>query len=210
VSETLDGVVITQKIGKGRWSVDIEPWAGGFNTLAININGLLRARATNVFGATAWVRTPLSGLRVGGSAFRSTLRRDLVVPAPAPPVQGPEKRHLWQVSGDGAFSRFTARSEFSLSKDGDSRDRAYYGEITVPVSKLRLSLQYSKFWVSWYAGPNKGFVSSGGRDMAAGVNYVFRPNLVVKLEAHDGEGVGIRVPAPPENRYGLASLAVSF
>jgi hypothetical protein len=210
VSETLDGVLVSQRIGKGKWSVDVEPWAGGWNTLAININGLLRARATNVLGGTVWLKTPLSGLRVGGAAFRSTLRRDLVSPPPATPVSGPEKRTLWQVSGDGSFEKFVLRSEFSLSKDADSRDRAYYAELSVPVAKFKFSAQYSKFWVSWYAGPNSGFVSSGGRDMAAGINYSFRPNIVVKLEAHDGEGVGIRVPKPAENRYGLASLAVSF
>src|SRR5262245_21744862 len=82
-SEAIDGVLVRQRIGRGKWSLDVEPLAGGFNTLAISGNGPLSpARAHNVLGINSWINTPVTGLRVGGSAYRSTLRQDLVVPAP--------------------------------------------------------------------------------------------------------------------------------
>jgi hypothetical protein len=208
-SETLDGAVITQLIGKGRWSVDLEPFAGGYSTLAISgSTPLTRARASDVLGMAVWLKTPVEGLRVGITGFRSTLRRDLVVPPPSP-APAPEKRRLWMASLDGSFTRLTVRSEYSQTKDGDSRDRCYYALVSVPVKKVTLNAQYTKFWVSWFAGFNQGIISGGARDLAAGVNYSFRPNLVVKLEAHDGEAIAIRV-TPLVNRYMIASLAASF
>lgn len=207
VSETIDGVVGLQRARLGRWELEVEPFAGGWNTLAISgATGLTPARATNVVGLGTWIQTPLSGLRAGATYFRSTLRRGLGTATPP----APEPRSLWMVSADGAFPRITARAEYSQTKDGDSKDRAYYGLLSVKVvPKLSVNAQYSKFWVSWFGGPRAGLISSGQRDLALGVSYAFAPNLVAKLEGHDGEGIGIAIP-PPVNRYAIATLAVSF
>jgi hypothetical protein len=213
LNETLDGVIASQSLALGKWEFEVDPFAGGWNTLAVSGSSpLTPARVDDGVGANAWLKTPLSGLRVGGSFLHSTLRRRSVVtvtgtPAPAPT---PEPRNVWTASAEGAFSRFSLRAEYSKSKDGDSRDRIYYALASVePLEKLTVNLLYTKHWVRWYGGPRAGTTSAGSRDMALGVNYAFRPNLVVKLEGHDGEGFAA-VGAPVTNRYGIASLAASF
>ena len=210
VSETVDGVAATHSIALGQWGLELEPYLGGWDTLAITAStGLQRARAHNVAGFGSWLRTPLPGLRVGASFFRSTLRRDLVTPPPDP-APAPENRRLWMVSADGSFSRATVRAEYSQTRDGDSRDRVYSGYVGARVVKgLHAHLEYSKFWVSWFASPLAGSVSGGQRDLAFGFSYKFSSNLVAKIEGHDGEDFAIRVP-PPMRRYFLASLAASF
>jgi hypothetical protein len=205
LSETVDGVVASHTFGSGRWTVEVEPFVGGWNTIAFSGSTNPQvARVENNLGATGWLRTPLSGLRVGGSAYRNTIRR-FGTPTPAP-----EDREVWLVSVDGSFSRFSARGEYSKAKDGDSRDRAYYGLGTVKVTeKAAVNLQYARAWVSWFAGRRAGVTAPIIRDMAAGVSYAFRPNLVAKFEGHDGEGSGVGV-LPPVNRYFLATISASF
>jgi hypothetical protein len=105
------------------------------------------------------------------------------------------------------FSRATVRAEYWQSHDADSRERAYSGY--AGAKGLHAHLEYSKFWVSWFASPLAGSVSGGQRDIAFGFSYKFSSNLVAKIEGHDGEDFAILVP-PPVRRYFLASLAASF
>src|SRR5262249_34151753 len=198
-------------MGRGKGGVDSGPFGGGGNRLGRSGRPrLVRWRAHSVLGFHAWLRTPREALRIGGAAYRSTLRRDLVVPPPTPsPATAPEDRSIFILSADGKFKHFTVRGEYSQTHDGDSRDRTYYGQLLLPVGKLGVNLQYEKYWVSWYAGLRAGVVSGGARGMAACLTYSVPPWLVLKAEAHDGEAFSVLVP-PPTTRYGLLSLAVSF
>lgn len=204
-AENLDGVAVEQSFSLGRWGVDLEPFAGGWNTIAVSgSTSATPARVEDGFGANAWLRTPIAGLRVGGAAYRNTIRR------PGNPAPAPEVRRVWQASVDASFSRVTARGEFSKSKDSDSRDRAYYGLLSLkPLDKVALNVQISRRWVHWFAGPRAGIEAPIVRDLAVGVNYEFRPDLILKVEGHDGEGAGIGT-RPPVNRYFLVGLSASF
>jgi hypothetical protein len=218
-SETVDGVVLLQTVPLGKWSLEIQPFAGGWDSVATTF----RARMEDVIGATVFVRTPIEGIRVGGSILRGTQfvgrPLDLPPPPPGPPRPpgppgssegGRRRRDSRLASVDASFSRFSLRGEYFRDEFPSLIYSAYYGVASAkPVDKLTVNFQYSlaRFEVVLPSGVTVRVPFS--RDLAASVNYSPFSQVVLKLEGHEGEGTTF-VGTPPVNRYFIASLAVSF
>jgi hypothetical protein len=197
--ETVDGIVASHTFRAGRWSLHLEPFYGSAEAILPVGGTVVRSRASDIAGGSVWLRTPLEGVRVGGSGFRSALK----IPSRTGIVY--DKGETWRGAIDATFSRVTARGEYTTLSHGLFDFSAYYGEASVKVvDKVSVNLQYSRAWLTTPTA-----TTPFSRDMAAGVNYAFLHNVVLKLEGHEGEG-SVLSGSAPEARYGLLSLSASF
>ena len=182
----------------------------------------------DVLGVAVFLRTPLEGVRVGGTILRgtTTLGRALDVPPMPPPppgtpplplpqpgapvFDGSGSRTMRSASVDGKFSRFAVRAEYFRDELPGIEYSAYYGLASVkPIDKVTLNFQYSLAKSKLLLPGLPLLVLPYLRDLAASVNYSPFSQVVLKLEGHEGEGAGFFAP-PPVNRYFIVSLAVSF
>ncbi|GEJ59546.1 hypothetical protein [Anaeromyxobacter diazotrophicus] len=115
-------------------------------------------------------------------------------------VGGPSVEYLtdaWSVRAEGFYQQ-------------DPREgvRAWAGYVEVarrlgPHWQLAARLDGSRTWVTGYAGDSPALRH---RDLAAGVNYWFSPDLVVRAALHDVDGNRFAAPeAPADVAAGLAS-----
>jgi hypothetical protein len=218
-SETVDGIVLSTNLLRGSsWGIDSDAYFGGWNQLESGSAGaLVRTRVENAAGLHVWVQTPLSGLRVGGGVHRLTTRQK-TTPTPAPgATPGPPPAAVtvqrnsgqWNLALEGTFGPVVVRGEYARSHSPGVVFTAYYAQVGVKIWRaLSVNAQVEDGGLDLTEGRLIG--KFGLRhDIALGLNYAFRPNLVVKIEGHDSEGAGVGFPAP-KAKYGIASLAVSF
>lgn len=224
VSETLNGIVLTQQISPASpWKLSGSLFVGSFNYLQAGtallpgatapVYAVTHATARNDVGTQLWLQTPLTGLRVGlggerrddyGNFFGST-----------PSTHGSTD---WWASLDGSFSRLTTRAEyrqFSFN-DGTIGVKTYYGQIGYRIlDKLTINVQRDAMDVR-FVMPTGALKIPYNRDYAVGVNYMFAPNIIAKFELHDSDGLTAEEPLNVladkvlVNDYLIASLSVSF
>jgi len=204
-SETVDGVVVSSHLRRDQaWSIDADLYCGGWNSLESGRTGLVRTRVENALGVHAWLQTPLEGLRVGGGVHRMTTRSQATATT-QPQINAGQ----YNVAAEGVFGPVVLRAEHAYSHSPGIVFRANYAQGGIKVWRgvvANAEVQNAELELS-----SGRLLGTFGliRDFGVGLNYEFRPTLILKLEAHHNEGSGIGTPSP-KARYGMASVAVSF
>jgi hypothetical protein len=175
---------------------------------------LTETKSRNGLGFQLWLNTPVDGVRFGMGALRYTSNGISVGEL------GPECtwKH-WFVSGDVSFKRFVIQSEYKHATFENGWYYTAYGLFGVRlIDKLKINFQAEiskvKFSVP-YIGTAEVDMD---KDYAIGINYYFRPDLVVKLENHWNKGFwfddipleSIFYNTPWDGQYFILSLSASF
>lgn len=226
--ETLDGVVASQTFGLADgWNLEANAFGGGFDlaqavrlrfpvspTQQMTITRVVQLRSDRLYGGSAWLETPLSGVRVGATALRfkpNTLVDSL----------GASTRFPWatayQGSLDVAFARGALRGEYrDLALNGENL-YAYYGQGVLNVTeRLQLVGQAEFTDRDDPTTPDVTERAQDHRDLAVGVRVALSPNVVFKLEGHEAKGYRsfdeVTVRSEPRKRttYGIASVSLAF
>jgi hypothetical protein len=212
-SEAFDGVLVSNRTRFGRWALESTAYGGGVRprTQLVLPTGtfLFTSEVKNTYGGQLWLETPVQGLRVGASAFRGEH-------FPLGPDTSDIK--MFQGSVDGSFDRLLLRAEYQrllIPRAGvagvDLNNYSYYVQGSIKV--------IGPWWIG--AQIEQSHDNVGGdkytfaNDRAAGLNYKFSPERILKLEGHTMKGYNFDQfnprPLPPGRaHYGLISLSVSF
>ena len=206
-TETVDGAELSYDaldLGGG-WQLDADLYAGDWEFLAITSEeGLVQSKARGSVGGELWVTTPVRGLRLGAGGMRYTAE------TPGLPNAGSHTEHA---SLEWEAGRAVAHVEVKRRVSADARENAGYVHLGLRVApRVSVNVQAEVSNLHIAEVPSTIHVD---RDLAAGVNYSFRDNLVLKLEHHWNRGYRIdALPdfnAPPsKTRYLLVSLSTSF
>ena len=221
-SETLNGVVLTHVLNPGsRWQLTGAVFGGEFDYLQAASTvptdstpaqyAVAPALARDLFGTQLWLRTPLTGLRVGVGAAR---RKDEGIFTSQ--LGHGATTDLW-ASVDGNFDRLTTRAEMRelTFGTGGSHFRTYYGQLGYRVSdKFAMNVQRDVMELK-VPSPSGQIHIPFNQDNGALVVYTFGPNIVGKLEFHDSDGYSVEVPVNYQgpridSRYFISSISVSF
>jgi hypothetical protein len=224
-SETVDGLVLsTALLADSPFRVDASVYGGNYGLLEFSQRRspttgayeylLGKAKAENAIGGQLWVSTPIDGFRLGGGASRATMDGGVLR------LAGPkETKREWHVGVDANFDRFAARSENVNIVYPNLSYRGYYGQGGVRVlGGLTLNGQgeVGRVMIRNLPGPVSAFDIPLIRDYAAGANYAFRSDLVLKVEGHrtNGfnveQGTNIYSAQPTVGRYYITSLSLAF
>jgi hypothetical protein len=227
-SETIDGLVLTHTLMPDKpIHLEASVYGGNYDLLefsqAPTPSGSFayvvgRSRAENSLGTQLWLYTPIDGLRLGGGASRATMDGGL--------LRNPgekETMRSWHGGVDGNFDRFSLRSEFRKSEYKNIEYVGYYGQAGVRIFRgLSVNAQREVGTATIPAGAELGGVTYPRfeipiiRDNAAGLNYAFRPDLMLKLEAHQTkgfnteDGTNMYTTKPIEGHYYISSLSLAF
>ena len=234
-SETVDGVVLSHIFAPdSRWSLEADVYTGEWEQFEVdnrNLENSALARAKDAYGFQLWLNTPVTGLRLG---FGGNSKRLVEGVFRAPGVKG-DRIDDWYVSLDGTFDRFVVRAE---AREFDPTLRlggppiflklpSRYAQLGyLATEKFQVWLQYEVSEVESDSIIQTEPVDRKDRqDLGISLNYLFRPDLVLKVEYHEvEEDQGITVPvfgpgglmlvpqlAQADNgSYSIVSLSVSF
>ncbi|MGH7487348.1 MAG: hypothetical protein ACREMY_17370, partial [bacterium] len=212
-SETLEGIVLTrrQELGAG-WSLTGDLHYGNWKFGNSDFQGgYFFDKVDRSKGAELWVDTPVSGLRFGAGVMRYNITSG----NPAFPVFG---LNTWQASHGslvGEFDRFNVHSEVKVVELGAGlRVQMGYAQAGVRLFReLTLNAQRDVLYLKTAHQPR----SKSDDDRALGLDYAFRPTLVLKAEHHWNEGGFWVENAPtvfggptPKTKYWLVSLSTAF
>jgi hypothetical protein len=220
-SETLEGVVVSRRFGRGDWGLEVQPYLGQFDFFAgtTTVN-----QGRHAYGVQLWLETPVDSLRLGAGARRLdhvTQGMDL------------DEVSQWSAALDARVGRFILQGEYVAHDWRNPAGAArltgnlalayadvYYGLIGLrPVEKIGVYAQASFTEVGFYSPLTRGRIAIDdySEDLAAVVNIALRPDVVLKVEGHRNEGRGVEddpqallAPEPAVTRYGIVSLSVSF
>lgn len=209
VGEAYRGIGFTggRSIGSG-WEVEYDAYTGGLNRIenetpgdfyrvlngttddTLGIEGLEGEATDRLYGGRLWLTTPVQGLRLGGSGYRGeTFEED----------EDDEVISAWAGSLEYLASRVTLRTEYVHVWENDNdKQTGYYVEGAVrPYGKWELAGLFDD-WRADLDGPEYTPAISllRHKEVAAGVNYRFSPNFVLKLSHHWVDG----------NRYALPDI----
>lgn len=201
-SETVDGIVVSHAFGRGSaWQLDGDVHYGNWEF--INRSGSFSEQTVrDSIGVELWLSTPLPGLRIGAGGMRYD-------------VDEPDgnRWYTYHVSLQGDFGRVVTNVEYKTIDFAEGTYDAGYAHLGVRVTDavtVNAQAETADLGIDFF---REGDFDD---DVALGVNYAFRPDLVVKLEHHWNEGYTPEEPpqnffAPKlETRYFIASLSVSF
>lgn len=208
-TETVNGVVLSNSFGSEEaWQLDADVYLGEWSYL--QDDNVTRARMTKGLGGQLWLNTPVRGLRVGLGGYRATASNLLRRPA-----DYKDTRVNWHASLDGNFDRFRLSAEYTRNTFESGDFDAYYAHAGVRVTK--------KLTVNALAGrshlrfsiPYASFDRDLERDLAVGMSYAFRRDLIVKVEnhwtrGHEVEEEGAFFGPPLRTGYTILSLSTFF
>lgn len=213
-SETVDGASVTHRFAPASpWNLQASAYFGGWDVIEVREEART-TKISNAAGVQLWLGTPIDGLRFGVGGNRATAREGWL------PEGASEWRQVMQGSIDGNFARFITRAEYRHAKTESSvQERAYMVQLGYRiVPKVMVVVQQDANRV--HMPPFGEFASlqdtTVGRDRALAVNYFFRPDLVLKVEAHQNRSLSIEdAPAvwqsvAPKADYWVVSLSTSF
>lgn len=220
-NESVDGVVARRTFARrSAWSLEGDLYYGGWERqeTGVPVQEVGISRADDAVGGQLWLDTPVDGLRLGLAAQHYTLSGGL--PALRFAERDPNSTYLLSIDAD--LSRWVARAEyqhidgriaFVPTLDLD----AYYVQLGYRFSDhvaLHLRYEDTEIELTDLLGSTSR-VDPYYEDLAVSCVYSFRPELVLKLEAHRVEAFLIdELPAtgilPAETDYGILSLSASF
>ena len=216
-SDTIDGVVLSHGFAQGSpWSLNLAVYYGQWERIESDpgTGSFGVADIDNAVGFWLWLNTPVSGLRFGVGANRFDACCGLFLP---PGVEDEEETLFFSV--DGQFDPIVVRAEASERTFSSGHWRVFYAEIAARVAeRLKIVARFDhaelKFTVPFFAV----FDDDYSENIALGMNYIVRNNLVLKLEHHWFEGYGeveehplnFFADAPVKIRYAILSLSLHF
>jgi hypothetical protein len=201
-SEGIDGFVVSHAFDlRGGWRLDGDLHYGNWEFIN-RAGGFELYKVRSSLGVELWLETPLPGLRIGTGGMRYD-------------VEEPDgfRWETWHVSLEGELGRVMTHVEYKLIDFGQGTYDGGYAHLGIQATgKAAIHAQYD------YSNLDIDFFRTGDfdDDMALGLSYAFRPDLVLKLEHHWNEGYTPEEPvqnffAPKvETRYGIVSLSTSF
>ena len=199
------GFTGTRAIGGG-FELEYDAYTGGLNRLedetpgdfyrvlngttddSLGIEGLEGESTDRLYGGRVWLQTPVQGLRVGGSGYRGETLEE-----------GEDDQIINAYGGSVEYmaSRMTLRTEYvHLWENDNDRQTGYYVEASVrPWGKWEIAGLFDD-WRADLDGAEYAPALSllRHRESAAGVNYRFSPNFVLKLSHHWVDGNRFAMP----------------
>lgn len=232
-NEVVDGVAVLHELfPASRLPVEVAVYAGGnefveSSTMPVPPSAAqpaggwayqtARGRARRLVGTHLWVTTPVTGLRVGGGALRTTLTEGLR------PEGYRDGLTAFSASLDGSFERTTVRAELLGANLGIGRVRSGYVQVGRRVGeRLTLNAQSEYGYGLLFRMPQPPtfrrvrLVLPVERDHAVGATWALPGSAVLlKLEGHWTRGLQAEEAQSPfgaarRGRYAIASLAVAF
>lgn len=210
-SRTVEGVLTSASLGRaGGWSFDADAYFGRWMLDQWNYEE--RADAKNAWGGQIWANTPWPGVRIGGGAYRCTVK-------PSGTYAGPEYDYAaLHASIDADLDRWRIASEVFTGNLGDNygRYRTWYGQVGFDVTP-KLSV-HARSTIARVEAPINGHEVHAriSDDIGLSVNYAVHPQLLFKVEGHTNEGL-LRddrprdlYAHPSKTRYWIASAVASF
>jgi hypothetical protein len=205
-SKTLEGVLGTVSLGApAGWTFDVD---GYFGQWKVESGEGEQSDARNAWGGQVWANTPLSGVRIGGGAYRCEVE---------PPEGAPADYLMLHASVEADLDRWLLATEYlSGNLDDRRRYRAWYAQAGFQVSR-RVSV-HARGAVARISLPIDGHdvKATLSEDLGLAVNYALYPSIVFKLEGHTNDGF-LREDVPPDlygspsrTRYAIASITASF
>jgi hypothetical protein len=219
-SETVDGLELMQTVWPSSpWRLELKAFGGSYTLIQAasfpDSTGTLQyhigqERAEDVVGGQGWLSTPLVGLRVGFGGQRYTSKGG--------PFGGPNDKEAvetWQASVDETSDWGQIRGEYRYLKAGGFHIHAFYVQAGARVwgpFHVNGQFEYEHFDDTELVNPVH---TAQDRDRAVGVSCFVSSSLVVKLEGHFTRGHNLEDPVARnspliDNRYGIASLSMSF
>jgi hypothetical protein len=235
-AETVDGISLAHTFAaRSKWDLETTIYYGGWKTFEQQVDPEARflvrnleARAENGIGVQFWLNTPISGIRIGAGYLTWQLEG---------PLSGPGVRNRWKsahLSLDAVRERWMVRGEVRRWRFGqdlgaffgmpsfraESQRDGYYLQVgTWLTPALGIFAQYEDIGLSDDVGPDRG-LEDFYEDVALSLNYLFRPDLLAKVELHSSDtlfplGLGGPPPGIPghavdEVEWAILGLAVSF
>ena len=212
-TEAIDGAVVIHRFAADSpWSIEASAYYGGWDTLQVR-ETVAKAEMIDALGGQLWLSTPVDGLRFGLGALRVTETEGFL------PKGVEHDQKTIHGSIDANFARFVVRGEYRHTNvEGGSSDKAMYGQVGVRVlPRLMVVVQADreKIHVPSMGPFMPAMDQTTGRDVALALNYFFRSDVVMKVEAHRNRHVAIEDGVPsftnvPRADYAIVSLSVSF
>jgi hypothetical protein len=202
-SETVDGLVLSHTFApESDWSVDFDVYGGEWDLAEVDFQVVNRpafvARAEDAWGVQLWLNTPVPGLRFGAAHHEEKISGG-VVPAFRAPGESVPQDVTWY-SLDMALEKFVLRAEyvdFHLEKSSTfitSDFRQSYVQLGYHATeKFRIYGQYEEGTSKAPASDLSSLVGfpvlqdvdiTFRTDLGFALNYLFSPNVVLKLEHH--------------------------
>jgi hypothetical protein len=206
VGEAYRGVGFTGSRALGSWELSYDAYTGGLNRLedetpgdsyrvlngttddTLGIEGLGGESTDRLYGGRVWLATPLSGLRFGGSTYRGESFEE-----------GEENEVISAYAGSVEYlaNKVTLRGEYAYTWENDNDNMTgYYVEGSLrPYGKWEIAGLFDD-WKADLDGPEYKDALSliRHKEVAAGVNYRFSPNFVLKMSHHWVDGNRFAMP----------------
>jgi len=206
-TQTVDGAAVSYSFALGGgWQLDLDAYGGNWEFVSITSEvGLAKSKARNTLGGEAWLTTPVPGLRFGIGGLSYTALTPGVPKA---------KANTDHASLEWQYGRVVTHLEYKYRHVADAKVDAGYAHVGVKLTnKITANAQVEYQDLSIAEFP-LGTIHLD-RDLALGVNYSFRSNLVLKLEHHWNKGflvdpTGDLFAPARSTRYAIASLSMSF
>jgi hypothetical protein len=121
----------------------------------------------------------------------------------------------WHASIDGNFDRFRLSAEYTRHTFASGDFDAYYAHAGARVTKkLSLNALAGRSHLR-FSIPQASFDRDLERDLALGLSYAFRRDLIVKVENHWTRGQGVEEKGaffgpPLDTGYTIVSLSTFF
>lgn len=206
VGEAYRGVGFTGSRALGKWEVSYDAYTGGLHRLedeapgdfyrilngttddTLGVEGMGGESTDRLYGGRVWLSTPVSGLRFGGSTYRGESFEE-----------GEEDEVINAMGGslEYAANRFTLRSEYVYTWENDNDNMTgWYAEGSFrPYGKWEIAGMFDD-WRADLDGPEYKDALSliRHKEVAAGLNYRFSPNFVIKMSHHWVDGNRFAMP----------------
>lgn len=215
-AETVDGIDLyhSMQLGNG-WELQTDVYAGEWDFVYV-VNGVITpVRSKSGLGFQFWLQTPVEGVRVGLGGNRTT---DHGVPIVAPGEKQYQKD--LHASLDADFERFLVQAEYRKSESRNHVFVDYYGLVGIKlIGNLTLNtmLEVANLDLPTTVVPGLDFNDIKlHKDYTIGLNYKFRPDVVVKVEQHWLKTLNTEDPLVPlfmdpiKAQYYIVSLSTSF
>ena len=206
IGEAYRGIGFTGSRAFGGWELAYDAYTGGLNRLedeapgdfyrilngttddTLGVEGMGAESTDRLYGGRVWLATPLSGLRLGGSTYRGESFEE-----------GEEDEVISAYAGSVEYSanRVTLRTEYVHTWENDNDNMTgYYVEGSFrPYGKWEIAGMFDD-WRADLDGPEFRDALSliRHKEVAAGVNYRFSPNFVLKMSHHWVDGNRFAMP----------------
>ncbi len=206
-TETVDGIVLSHTFGPwGSWSLDGDLYYGSFHFIATDTEYFL-SEAKGLRGFELWLQTPLPNLRIGAGAMHF----DFHDTRGSSNLDSPWS--VYHIGLTAAFGGFVMNAESAYWDEGPWTFKTVYAQLGYSVTDritLNGQIEASEFKIENF------FDGDYNREKTLGVNYAFRPDLVLKVEHHWNTGYYSENPLPDisqpplETRFWILSLSTSF